>query len=31
MSGKSKIIPPNVLITNRLIWNANAKKIGPLV
>ena len=32
MSGKSKIIPPNVLITNRLIWNANAKKkIGPLI
>ena len=29
MSEKSKIIPPNALITNWLIWNANAKKSSP--
>ena len=29
MSEKSKIIPPNTLITNWLIWNANAKKSSP--
>jgi len=29
MSEKSKIIPPNALITDWLIWNANAKKSSP--
>ena len=29
MRGKSKIIPPNTLITNWFIWDANAKKSSP--